>query len=171
MSFQSTLEGRVDALAQKLARESGMATVPGPAQSPSELNGLDPREVVEVRFFLKPEELDEASVVRRGKSNSSTNKSLRLLIYGFGALLAGSAPYFTGSTWSAWWQHQRQSAIIWGGLLILNTYFLLGQPAMKKLNHFFNRLDVERRICVSHRGIDITHGRLRLQKTWKDFSF
>jgi hypothetical protein len=34
-----------------------------------------------------------------------------------------------------------------------------------------NRLDVERRICISHRGIDITHGRLRQQKQWKDFSF
>jgi hypothetical protein len=42
---------------------------------------------------------------------------------------------------------------------------------MMKLNRVANRLDVERRICVSHRGIDITHGRLRQQKQWKDFSF
>ena len=160
----------MDRLAAKLARESGMGA-PVSTPNPNDLNGLDPREVVDVRFFLKPEELDEASAIRRGKSNTSTNKSLRHLISGFGALLFGFAPHITGSTWSEWWHHQPQSAIIFGGLAILNIYALLGQPGAKKLGHTLNRLDVERRLCVSHRGIDITHGRLRQQKTWKDFSF
>lgn len=49
----------MDSLAAKLAKESGMGA-PVPTQNTNDLNGLDPREVVDVRFFLKPEELEEA---------------------------------------------------------------------------------------------------------------
>jgi hypothetical protein len=88
-----------------------------------------------------------------------------------GALIAGFMPFLTGTNWAALWRHQPGPAIFWGGLLILNVYVLLGQPGMKKLNRLANRLDVERRICVSHRGIDITHGRQQQRKSWNDFSF
>jgi hypothetical protein len=164
-------EGKVDGLAQKLAREAGMTVAVSTAQSANDLNGLDPREVVDVRFFLKPEELDEASAVRKGVTNTAGNKALRYLICGMGALIAGFMPYLAGTNWTALWQHQPGPAIFWAGLMILNVYVLLGQPGMKKLNHLANRLDVERRICVSHRGIDITHGRMQQRKSWNDFSF
>ena len=49
----------MDGLAQKLAREAGITAAVSTAQSANDLNGLDPREVVDIRFFLKPEELDE----------------------------------------------------------------------------------------------------------------
>ena len=44
---------------------------------------------------------------------------------------------------------------------------------MMVLNRKMNSLDNERRICVSHRGVDITHGSLQLrqQKQWSDFTF
>ena len=61
--------------------------------------------------------------------------------------------------------------MFWGGLLLMDIYIVLGQPGIMKLNRMANRLDVERRLCISHRGIDITHGKQRLQKQWKDFSF
>ena len=162
----------MDELAQKLADESGMAAAVATAPSRDDLNGLDPREVVDIRFFLKPtEELDEASAIRKATSNTSANKALMRAICGLGGVYAGFAPYIKGTNWSWWWQHRPGAAIFWAGLLILDLYVLLGQPGIRKLGHILNRLDVERRICVSHRGIDITHGRLRQQKTWKDFSF
>lgn len=161
----------MDSLAQKLANESGLATAVAPARAVNDLNGLDPREVVDLRFFLKPEELDEAAAVRKVTSNTTTNKTVTRLICGLGGLYAGFRPYIKGMTWSWWWQHRPAAAIFWGALLVLDVYVLLGQPGMKRLNRFFNRLDVERRICISHRGIDITHGSMRQQKMWKDFSF
>ena len=161
----------MDGLAQKLAKEAGMVTTPATVQSGNDLNGLDQREVVDIRFFLKPEELDEASAVRKGTSNAAGNKPLRYLICGMGALIAGFMPYLTGTNWVALWQRQPGLAIFWAGLLILNVHVLLGQPGMKKLNYLANRLNVERRICVSHRGVDITHGQMQQRKSWNDFSF
>ena len=160
----------MDGLAAKLAKESGMGA-PVPTQNPNDLNGLDPREVVDVRFFLKPEELDEAASVRNVKSNQKSHKALMRTICGLGALYAAFIPYMKGATWSTWWRHRPEAFIFWGALLIVDIYIVLGQPGIMKLNRLANRLDVERRICISHRGIDITHGRLRLQKQWKDFSF
>jgi len=160
----------VDRLAQQLANESGMgpvATVP----SANDLNGLDPKEVVDVRFFLKPEELDEASAIRKVTSNQKSKKTLMRVICGLGAVYIGLMPYIKGATWSMWWQHRPEAAIFWGGLLILDIYVALGQPGMMKLSRLMNRLDVERRICVSPQGVDITHGSLRQQKSWEDFSF
>jgi YcxB-like protein len=93
------------------------------------------------------------------------------VICALGAVYAAFVPYVRGANWATWWQYHLVSAIFWTGLLILDVYVLLGQPGMKTLNRFFNRLDVERRICVSHRGVDITHGQLRQQKNWKEFSF
>jgi len=160
----------MDGLAAKLAKESGMGA-PVPTQSPNDLNGLDPREVVDVRFFLKPEELDEAASIRNVTSNRKSHKALMRTICGLGGLYAAFMPYMKGATWSIWWHHRPEAFIFWGALLILDIYIVLGQPGMMKLNRMANRLDVERRICISHRGIDITHGSLRQQKQWKDFSF
>lgn len=160
----------MDGLAAKLAKEAGLGAAEI-AQSANDLNGLDPREVVELRFFLKPEELDEAAAIRKVASNAAKNKVLTRVICALGAVYAAFVPYLHGSTWSLWWQHYPVSAIFWTGLLIVDVYVLLGQPGMKTLNRHFNRLDVERRICVSHRGVDVTHGSLRQQKSWKDFSF
>jgi hypothetical protein len=124
-----------------------------------------------MRFFLKPEELDEAAAIRSVSSNTAANKAIMRVICGLGAVFAGFAPYIKGATWSSWWQHRPEVAIFWAGLLVLDFYVLLGQPGIKKLNRVFNRLDVERQICLSHRGIDITHGRMQQQKSWNDFSF
>lgn len=156
----------MDGLAAKLAKESSVAL-----QGANDLNGLDPREVVDIRFFLKPEELDEATAVRKVKSNEKSHKALMRTICGIGAVYSAFVPYLHGATWSWWWNHRPGSAIFWAGLCIGEIYIVLGQPGMMKLNRLANRLDVERRICVSHRGIDVTHGRLRQQKQWKDFSF
>ena len=161
----------MDGLAQKLAKEAGMMAAVSTAQDANDLNGLDPSEVVDLRFFLRPEELDEATAIRKGTSSTTGNKALRRLIYGMGAVFAGFMPYLTGTNWAAWRQRHPGTAIFWTGMLILNVYALLEQPGMKQLNRLLNRLDVERRICVSHRGIDVTHGRVRQQKTWTDFSF
>ncbi|HTT25105.1 MAG TPA: YcxB family protein [Candidatus Sulfotelmatobacter sp.] len=161
----------MDGLAQKLAKEAGMMAAVSTAQDANDLNGLDPREVVELRFFLRPEELDEATAIRKCISNTIGNKAPRRLIFGMGAVFAGFMPYLIGTNWAAWWQRHPGTAIFWMGMLILNVYVLLEQPGMKQLNRFLNRLDVERRICVSHRGIDIRHGRLRRQNPWTDFSF
>ncbi len=160
----------MDGLAAKLAKESGMGA-PVPTQNPNDLNGLDPREVVDVRFFLKPEELDEAAAIRNVKGNQKSHKALMRTICGLGAVYAAFIPYLKGASWSIWWQHRPDAFIFWGALLLLDIYIVLGQPGIMKLNRVANRLDVERRICISHRGIDITHGRLRLQKQWNDFSF
>ncbi len=160
----------MDGLAAKLAKESGMGA-PVPIQNPNDLNGLDPREVVDVRFFLKSEELDEAAAIRNVKSNQKSHKALMRTICGLGAVYAAFIPYLKGATWSIWWHHRADAFIFWGALLLLDIYIVVGQPGIMKLNRVANRLDVERRMCVSHRGIDITHGRLRLQKQWKDFSF
>jgi hypothetical protein len=160
----------MDGLAAKLAKESGMGTLV-PNQSPNDLNGLDPREVVDVRFFLKPEELDEAAAIRSVKSNQKSHKALVRTVCGLGAVYAAFIPYLKAATWSIWWHHRPEAFIFWGALLLLDIYIVLGQPGMMTLNRMANRLDVERRICISHRGIDITHGRLRQQKQWKDFSF
>lgn len=160
----------MDSLAAKLAKESGMGA-PVPTQNPNDLNELDPREVVDVRFFLKPEELDEAAAIRNVKSNQKSHKTLMRTICGLGAVYAAFIPYIKGATWSVWWHHRPEAFVFWGALLILDIYIVLGQPGIMKLNRIANRLDVERRICISHRGIDITHGRLRVQKQWKDFSF
>jgi hypothetical protein len=170
MSFQGFPEGHMDGLAAKLSKESGMGAQV-PTQSPNDLNGLDPREVVDVRFFLKPEELDEAASIRNVTSNRKSHKALMRTICGLGGLYAAFMPYMKGATWSIWWHHRPEAFIFWGALLILDIYIVLGQPGMMKLNRIANRLDVERRICISHRGIDITHGRLRQQKQWKDFAF
>ena len=156
----------MDTLAQQLADQAKL--VPS-VQVRNDLNGLDPREVVDVRFFLKPEELDEATAIRNVASNRK--KTTMRAICGFGAIYAVLVPYMHGTSWSSWWQHRPEAAIFWGALLTIDLYVLLGQPGMAKLNRLANRLDVERRICVSHRGIDITHGRLRQQKSWKDFAF
>ncbi|HVN18212.1 MAG TPA: YcxB family protein [Dongiaceae bacterium] len=160
----------MDGLATRLAKEAGLGTAVGTTIA-TDINGLDPREVVDIRFFLKPEELDEAAAVRKVKSNTPASKTRARVICGLGGLYAASVPYLRGATWTWWWQHRPESAIFWGALLVVDVYIVLGQPGMQKLNRHFNRLDVERRICVSHRGIDITHGRLRQQKTWSDFSF
>jgi YcxB-like protein len=170
MSFQGFPEGQMDGLAAKLAKESGMGA-PVPTQNPNDLNGLDPREVVDVRFFLKPEELDEAAAIRNVKSNQKSHKALTRTICGLGGVYAAFMPYMKGATWSIWWHHRPDAFIFWGALLILDIYIVSGQPGIMRLNRMANRLDVERRICISHRGIDITHGRLRLQKQWTDFSF
>jgi hypothetical protein len=171
MCSKSLPEGKVDGLAQKLAKEAGIDTAVATVPTVNDLKGLDPREVIDVRFFLRPEELDEAAAIRNVSSNTSGNKAIMRVICGLGALYAGFAPYMKGATWSAWWQHRPEAAIFWGGLLVLDVYVLLGQPGIRKLNRFFNRLDVERRICVSHQGIDITHGRMHQRKSWNDFSF
>ena len=160
----------MDGLAAKLAKESGLGTAPA-LQTTNDLNGLDPKEVVDIRFFLKPEELEEATSVRKVKSNEKSHKALMRTICGVGAVYCAFVPYIKGASWSIWWDHRPASAFFWGFLLIGDIYVALGQPGMMKLNRFFNRLDVERRICVSHRGIDVTHGRLRQQKQWSDFSF
>jgi len=160
----------MDGLAAKLAKESGLAAAV-PAPGASDLNGLDPREVVDVRFFLKPEELDEAAAIRNVKSNQRSHKALMRAICGLCAVYAAFIPYLKGASWSIWWQQRPAAFVFWGGMLVLGIYNVLGQPGMMKLNRVANRLDVERRICISHRGIDITHGTLRQQKQWKDFSF
>jgi hypothetical protein len=160
----------MDGLAAKLAKESGMGA-PVPTQNPNDLNGLDAREVVDIRFFLKPEELDEAASIRKVTSNRKSHKALMRTICGLGGIYAAFMPYMKGATWSTWWHQRPDAFIFWGALLILDTYIVLGQPGIMKLNRMANRLDVERRICISHRGIDITHGRLRQQKQWSDFSF
>lgn len=160
----------MDSLAAKLAKESGMGA-PVPTQNANDLNGLDPREVVDVRFFLKPEELDEAASLRKVKSNQKSHKALMRAICGLGGVYAACVPYVKGASWSIWWHHRPDAFIFWGALLILDIYIVLGQPGIMKLNRMANRLDVERRICISHHGIDITHGQLRQQKQWKDFSF
>lgn len=159
----------MDRLAQQLANQAGMgAAAAAPARDG---NGLDPREVVDLRFFLKPEELDEATAIRKVSSNEPAKKALMRTICGVGAVYAALVPYIKGASWSQWWEHRPEAAFFWGGLLILDLYVVLGQPGLKKLNYVANRLNVERRICVSHRGIDITHGKLRQQKSWSDFSF
>jgi hypothetical protein len=160
----------MDSLAAKLAKESGMGA-PVPTQNTNDLNGLDPREVVDVRFFLKPEELEEAASIRNVTSNQKSHKALMRTICGLGGVYAAFLPYMKGANWSIWWHHRPDAFIFWGALLILDIYIVLGQPGIMKLNRMANRLDVERRICISHRGIDITHGRMRQQKQWKDFSF
>ena len=141
------------------------------AQGVSDLNGLDPREVVDVRFFLKPEELDEAAAIRKVASNQASNKTIMRIICGLGALYIAYLPHLKGGSWSTWMQDRPIAAIFWGALLVLDVFVALGQPGIMKLNRLANRLDLERRICVSHRGIDVTHGRTRQQKSWKDFSF
>ena len=160
----------MDSLAAKLAKESGMAA-PAPTQNANDLNGLDPREVVDVRFFLKSEELDEAASIRNVTSNQKSHKALMRTICGLGGVYAAIMPYMKGASWSIWWHHRPDAFMFWGALLILDIYIVLGQPGIRKLNRKANRLDVERRLCISHRGIDITHGSLRQQKQWKDFSF
>jgi hypothetical protein len=160
----------MDGLAAKLARESGLGTAPAP-QSANEYGGLDPREVVDLRFFLTLEELDEATAVRKVKSNEKSQKTMMRTVCAIGAAYAAFVPYLHGTTWSFYWNHKPASALFWGFLLVADIYVALGQPGMMKLNRAANRLNVERRICVSHRGIDITHGKLRQQKQWKDFSF
>jgi len=160
----------MDGLATKLAKESGLAS-PAAPQGANEYNGLDPREVVDIRFFLKPEELDEATAVRKVKSNEQSHKVLMRTICGVGAVYCAFVPYLHGATWPMYWNNRPGSALFWGFLMIGDIYVALGQPGMAKLNRAANRLNVERRICVSHRGIDVTHGRLRQQKQWSDFSF
>jgi hypothetical protein len=160
----------MDGLAAKLAKESGMGA-PIPTANPNDLNGLDPREVVDVRFFLKPEELDEAASIRNVTSNRKSHKDLMRTICGLGGVYAAFMPYMKGASWSIWWHHRPDALIFWGALLLLSIYNVLGQPGIMRLNRMANRLDVERRICISHRGIDITHGRLRQQKQWTEFSF
>jgi hypothetical protein len=75
MSLNGAWEGRMDGLAAKLAKEAGLGTAET-AQRANDLNGLDPREVVELRFFLKPEELDEAAAIRKVTNNTAKNKTL-----------------------------------------------------------------------------------------------
>jgi hypothetical protein len=160
----------MDGLAAKLANESG-TSVTDTALCPNDLNGLDPREVVDVRFFLKPEELEEAAAIRNVKSNQKSQKALTRTICGLGAVYVAFVPYIKGASWSMWWHHRPEAVVFWAALLALDIYVVFGQPGIMKLNRIANRLDVERRICVSHRGVDITHGHLRQQKQWKDFAF
>ena len=71
----------MDGLAQKLAKESGLVTAPAP-QSANDYNGLDPREVVDIPFFLKPEELDEAVAIRKGRAEQDISGNVDLSTIG-----------------------------------------------------------------------------------------
>ena len=161
----------MDQFAQDLANQSGLGAAVAPARIANDSNGLDPREVVDMRFFLTPQELDEATAVRAVTSNQPKNKAIMRAICGIGAVYAVLVPYMKGANWPFWWEHHRGSSIFWIYLLVMDIYVVCGQPGMKQLGRVLNRLNVERCIRVSHRGIEITHGRMHQQKSWSDFSF
>ena len=102
----------MDGLAAKLAKESGLRESATPATS--DLNGLDPREVVDIRFFLEPQELDEAVAIRKVASNTKSKKILGRVICGIGTVYFGLFPYMRGTDWSAFWNYHPASAFFFG---------------------------------------------------------
>lgn len=142
-----------------------------PAQDENDYKGLDPREVVDVRFFLRPEELEEAASVRKVASNQKSSKALMRAICGLGALYIAFVPQLKGASWAIWWHREPVRAFYWSALFVLDVWIVLGQFGVQKLNALANRLDKERRICVSHRRVDITLATLSSRRAGRIFHF
>jgi|HubBroStandDraft_1064217.scaffolds.fasta_scaffold00106_51 hypothetical protein len=126
---------------------------------------------VELRFFLTPEELDEAARVRKVGSNLQNNRLVMRLVCGVGAFYLLYLPHKFGGSWSSWLHNYPVLAVLLGALIALDAWIAMGQFGVARLNRVANRLDLERRIALSDQGVDVSHGRTSHQKKWQDFSF
>lgn len=127
---------------------------------------------VELRFFLTAEEFDEGISTLRTKATSPTAKIVMRLVCGFGAYFLWRIPSTHGQTWGGFFQEQPVFAIWLGLLLAFDVLIALGVLQNPKINRLANRLDWERRICFSDRGVDVNWGaRMNYHYRWQDLLF
>jgi hypothetical protein len=127
---------------------------------------------VELRFFLTAEEFDEGISTLRSSANNPTAKIVMRLVCGLGAYFLWRIPITHGLTWAEFFQGQPVFAIWLAILLVFDGLFVLGVLQSPKINRLANRLDWERRICFSDRGVDVNWGaRMNYHYRWQDLLF
>jgi Protein of unknown function (DUF2569) len=127
---------------------------------------------VELRFFLTAEEFDEGISTLRSPANNPTAKIVMRLVCGFGAYFLWRIPSTHGQTWGGFSQERPVFAIWLGLLLAFDVLIALGLLQSPKINRLANRLDWERRICFSDRGVDVNWGaRMNFHYRWQDLLF
>ncbi len=126
---------------------------------------------VELRFFLTAEEFDEGISTLRSPANNPSTKIGMRLVCGVGAYFLWRIPSTHGQTWAEFYQAQPVFAIWLGILLVFDVLIVLGALQSPKLNRIANRLDWERRIYFSDRGVDVNWGRTEFHYRWQDLLF
>lgn len=127
---------------------------------------------VELRFFLTAEEFDEGISTLRTKANSPTGKIVMRLVCGLGAYFLWRIPGTHGQTWAEFYQGHSVFAIWLGLLLFFDVLIALGLLQNPKINRLANRLDWERRIHFSDRGVDVNWGaKMYYHYRWQDLLF
>jgi hypothetical protein len=127
---------------------------------------------VELRFFLTAEEFDEGISTLRTRANNPAANIVMRLACGLGAYFLWRIPSTHGQTWSEFFQEQPVFAIWLAILLVFDGLIVLGVLQSPKINRLANRLDWERRICFSDRGVDVNWGaRMNFHYRWQDLLF
>ncbi|MGA2347566.1 MAG: YcxB family protein [Candidatus Sulfotelmatobacter sp.] len=127
---------------------------------------------VELRFFLTAEEFDEGISTLRTRANNPAANIVMRLACGLGAYFLWRIPSTHGQTWSEFFREQPVFAIWLAILLVFDGLIVLGVLQSPKINRLANRLDWERRICFSDRGVDVNWGaRMNFHYRWQDLLF
>jgi hypothetical protein len=127
---------------------------------------------VELRFFLTAEEFDEGISTLRTRANNPAANIVMRLACGLGAYFLWRIPGTHGLTWSEFLREQPVFAIWLAILLVFDGLIVLGVLQSPKINRLANRLDWERRICFSDRGVDVNWGaRMNFHYRWQDLLF
>ena len=127
---------------------------------------------LELRFFLTAEEFDEGISKLRTTANTPTAKIVMRLVCGLGAYFLWRIPGTHGQTWGEFFQAQPVFAIWLAVVLAFDVLIVLGVLQSPKVNRLANRLDWERRICFSDRGVDINWGaKMNFHYRWQDLLF
>ncbi len=132
---------------------------------------VSPEIALDICFFLTGAELDEVVAARKTASNTRANKIFVRIITGIGAVvLLFLLPSLRGG-WHGLFMWNPPRALFYLALGVLDLWIAVGMPGGKKLNQLVNRLDVERHIRFSDRGVFVTHGSRTFDQEWSNFRF
>lgn len=124
----------------------------------------------ELRFFLTEAEWREGASLLHPTAGNGFDKPWVRLFVGFCAVFNLILPVLNGWSWSDFIRNRPQAALAIG-LGSLFCGFLSTGFGLRFLNHRLNRLDLERHILVTDKGVRIQWNGRVFHYGWNDFSY
>jgi hypothetical protein len=127
------------------------------------LEGSVPEEVIDCRFFLTQDEVDEASVANQRFAQSKNGRPLMRGICLLSALCVFWLPAFFGKSWTREFSTEPGIAVALIGFGLLSLWAASGCIGLKALN----RLDVERIVTLDNAHVRVCCGSRTFNYDWK----
>jgi len=142
---------------------------PSPTLDASHRDSLSSGESFELRFFLTEAELQQGHALLHPITGTSRSLRARLICAACAVICLGG-PILYGWSWPEFIQDAPVGALN-VGLAALFCSWCASGIGFGSLNNRLNRLDLERHVVLSDRGVTIDWNEKTFNYQWKDFVF